>query len=135
MRWFARHSFPGPDAIRAIVVAMSDEPAPIDDEVLDRARKEIEVCQRDEHETLKVAGPDLVRLDRYERRAWSRQKRAVKELMRIKAEVKGPGHPPAGGRCHVRDASPGRIELWQNKAKMEEATNQAKRRQSNDGLR
>ena len=88
MRWFARHGFPEQDAVWIILEAMSDEPAPIDNEVLDRARKAIEACQRDEHEALKAVAPDLVRLDRYECRAWSRQKRAIQEFMMIKVEAR-----------------------------------------------
>jgi hypothetical protein len=57
-------------------------------DLLERARREIEACQRDEHDALKAAAPDLVRLDRYECRAWSRQKRAIQEFMMIKAEVR-----------------------------------------------
>lgn len=39
---------------------------------------------RDETAALEEAALDLVRLDRYERRAWSRQKRAVRSFMNIK---------------------------------------------------
>ena len=87
MRWFARHGFPEEDAIWVIFDAMSDEPAPIDNQVLDRARKEIEASQRDEHEAFKAAAPDLVSLDRYECRACSRQKRAIEEFMMVKAKT------------------------------------------------
>jgi hypothetical protein len=86
MRWFARRNFPQQDAVWIILEAMSDEPAPIDNQVLDRARKEIEACQRDEHEALKAAAPDLARLDRYECRACSRQKRAIEEFVMTKAK-------------------------------------------------
>lgn len=41
---------------------------------------------RDEFEALEAAIRDLVRLDRYERRAWSRQKRAILELAKVKLE-------------------------------------------------
>jgi hypothetical protein len=85
VRWFARRGFPEQDAVWIILEAMSGEPAQIDSELLDWARKEVEACQRDEHEALKAATPDLVRLDRYECRAWSRQKRAIQEFMMIKA--------------------------------------------------
>jgi len=88
MRWFARHGFPEQDAVWIILEAMSDEPAPIDNEALDQVRKAIEAYQRDEHEALKAAAPDLVRLDRYECRAWSRQKRAIQEFMMIKVEAR-----------------------------------------------
>ena len=39
---------------------------------------------RDAFEALEAAVRDLVRLDRYEQRAWSRQKRAILELANIK---------------------------------------------------
>ena len=51
---------------------------------LDLARKEIEKQQRDEHDALEEAIPDLIRLERYERRAWSRQQRAIREFLNIK---------------------------------------------------
>ena len=73
---------------------------------LDCARKEIESCRRDEHDGLKAAAPDLVRLDRYEHRAWSRQKRALQEFMVIKAKARGDGRIPAaeeGAVCETQD--------------------------------
>jgi hypothetical protein len=51
---------------------------------LDLARKQIEQQQRDEHEAMQEAIPDLIRLQRYERRAWSRQQRAIREFLNIK---------------------------------------------------
>jgi hypothetical protein len=55
-----------------------EEPDPLEEErALDLARKQIEQQQRDEHEALKKAIPDLIRLERYEHRAWSRQQRAI----------------------------------------------------------
>jgi hypothetical protein len=41
--------------------------------------------ERDEHDALREAMPDLNRLLRYERRAWSRRKRATREFMAVKA--------------------------------------------------
>jgi hypothetical protein len=41
-------------------------------------------AERDEHEALRKSIGDLVRLLRYERRAWSRRKRAVRAFMAIK---------------------------------------------------
>ena len=86
--WIADDCFSEGDAVCIILDAMSNEPRPIDNEVLDRARKMIEACQRDEHEALKAAAPDLVLFDRYECRAWSRQKRAIQEFMMIKAKIR-----------------------------------------------
>jgi hypothetical protein len=60
------------------------ETKPVDDQVLELARKQIEAGQRDEYEASQAAIRDLVRLDRYESRAWSRQKRAIGEFIRIK---------------------------------------------------
>jgi hypothetical protein len=89
-------AFSESDAVWMIVEVLLDEEKPLDNEMLERARKEIEACQRDEHEALKAAAPDLVRLDRYEHRAWSRLKRAIQEFMMIKAEVRS-AHPRCGG--------------------------------------
>lgn len=53
---------------------------------------------RDDYEALEAAVRDLVRLDRYERRAWSRQKRAILQLANIKLERRlrqDAGPPPA----------------------------------------
>jgi len=41
--------------------------------------------ERDEFDAMREAMPDLERLGRYERRAWSRQKRAMREFIAIKA--------------------------------------------------
>jgi hypothetical protein len=68
--------------------ALLQEPDDFDELTIERARKQIkereQIEGRDEHEALEAAIPDLTRLDRYERRAWSRQKRAIREFMRIK---------------------------------------------------
>lgn len=58
------------------------------DDEYDRACKSAEQClnqqERSDAEALEQAIPDLRRLDRYERRAWSQHKRAVREFMNIK---------------------------------------------------
>jgi hypothetical protein len=52
---------------------------------LDPANKPIEEGgERDQYQALEAAVLDLVRLDRYERRAWSRQKRAINHFINIK---------------------------------------------------
>jgi hypothetical protein len=51
---------------------------------LDVAAKVLKQQERDEYEALEEAIPDLKRLDRYERRVWSAQKRAIREFMNIK---------------------------------------------------
>jgi hypothetical protein len=43
-----------------------------------------QIEERDEFEALQEALPDLKRLDRYERRAWSQQKRAMRNFLNIK---------------------------------------------------
>jgi hypothetical protein len=40
---------------------------------------------RDEFDAMRCAMPDLDRLERYERRAWSRRKRAIRSFIEIKA--------------------------------------------------
>jgi hypothetical protein len=68
--------------------ALLQEPDDIDKQTIECARKRVEERQqiegRDEYEALEAAILDLKRLDRYERRAWSQQKRAIREFMRIK---------------------------------------------------
>ena len=51
---------------------------------LELARKLIDAQDRDEYEALEEGAADLVRLDRYEQRAWSRQKRAIRSFMNLK---------------------------------------------------
>ena len=43
---------------------------------------------RDEYEAMRQAMPDLDRLVRYERRAWSRRKRALRDFVEIKSSSK-----------------------------------------------
>ena len=88
-------AFTESDAVWIIVEVLLDEEKPLDNEILECARKEIEARQRDEHQALRTAAPDLVRLDRYECRAWSRQKRAIQEFMMIKAEARSVQRIPA----------------------------------------
>jgi len=52
--------------------------------LLEIARREIRRQQRTEYEALEEAIPDLIRLERYERRAWSRQKSAIREFLNLK---------------------------------------------------
>jgi hypothetical protein len=40
-----------------------------------------------EHEAMKAAAPDLKRLERYGRRAWSRLKRAMRDLIELKCAL------------------------------------------------
>jgi hypothetical protein len=62
-----------------------EEPDPREEQhALDLTWKQIEQQQRDEHEAMQEAIPDLIRLERYERRAWSRQQRAIREFLNIK---------------------------------------------------
>lgn len=39
-----------------------------------------------EHEVMMAAAPEMKRLERYERRAWSRLKRAMRDLVELKYE-------------------------------------------------
>ena len=60
------------------------------------ARKQIEEHQRDDHEALEEAAADLIRLDRYERRSWSRQKRAIRSFMNLMMSDIYPVATPVG---------------------------------------
>ena len=56
----------------------------VDDQILQLAEKRVKEQERNEYEALEAAILDLIRLGRYERRAWSRQKRAIRKFMEIK---------------------------------------------------
>lgn len=67
------------------IKALLEEPTEAEEErALELARKEIKRQQRNEYEALEEATPDLIRLERYDRRAWSRQKRAIQQFVLIK---------------------------------------------------
>jgi hypothetical protein len=51
----------------------------------ERAAREKLMQQRDEFDAMRLALPDLDRLERYERRAWSRQTRAIRRSIEIKS--------------------------------------------------
>jgi hypothetical protein len=51
---------------------------------LELARKLVDAQEREDYEALEEGTADLVRLDRYERRVWSRQKRAIRSFMNLK---------------------------------------------------
>ena len=77
---------PGPyELVPLGLKVLLEEPDPREERhALDLAWKQIEQQQRDEHEAMQEAIPDLIRLERYERRAWSRQQRAIREFLNIK---------------------------------------------------
>ncbi len=81
-------AFEGDDGVVPIrVKALLQESEPAEDEhprTLELARKEIARRERDEYDALEEAVPDLIRLERYERRAWSRQRRAIREFLNLK---------------------------------------------------
>jgi predicted PhzF superfamily epimerase YddE/YHI9 len=73
------------DMIVPIKLKALVEEAEVDETIRELARKRLEERERDEFEALEAAVLDLIRLGRYERRAWSRQKRSIRDFMRIKA--------------------------------------------------
>jgi hypothetical protein len=64
--------------------ALLQEPDDIDEQTRELARKRIKERDCDEYEALQAAIDDLVRLDRYQRRAWSRQKRAIRQFIALR---------------------------------------------------
>ena len=68
--------------IRLKALLQSFESTEEEGRALDLAGKQIK--ERDEFEAFEQAAIDLVRLDRYERRAWSRQKRAIHAFINLK---------------------------------------------------
>jgi hypothetical protein len=84
MAWFTGGTMSEADTLPCILDELVSESKPVDNQILELARQQIEAGQRDEHEAFQAAICDLVRLDRYESRAWSRQKRVILEFIRIK---------------------------------------------------
>jgi hypothetical protein len=76
------------DMIVPIKLKALVEEAEVDETIRELARKRLEERERDEFEALKAAVLDLIRLGRYERRAWSRQKRAIRDFMKVKVASK-----------------------------------------------
>jgi len=78
----------GDDGVVPIrVKALLEESEPSEEEhqrVLEFARTEIARRERNEYDALEEAVPDLIRLERYERRAWSRQRRAIREILNLR---------------------------------------------------
>jgi hypothetical protein len=77
----------GGDFVPLQIKLLLPEEDPTEEEerrALDLARSEIRRQQRNEYEALEEAIPDLIRMERYERRAWSRHKRAIREFVLIK---------------------------------------------------
>jgi hypothetical protein len=79
-----------PNGLRDIgdLYTILEEPDYIDEQTREQARKRIKnrelVEQRGEYEALRAAIDDLIRLDRYQRRAWSRHKRAIREFITLR---------------------------------------------------
>ncbi len=65
---------------------LDEEPEP-DQRAIELARKQVECDERNDWESFVAAVPDLVRLDRYERRAWSRYKRGIRAFMNTKLMI------------------------------------------------
>ena len=73
-----------PLRIKALLDEVNDSDLEQKDAAVGLARKLVEEQQRDKYEALEAAAADLIRLERYERRAWSRQKRAIRSFMNLK---------------------------------------------------
>jgi hypothetical protein len=73
------------DIVPVRLKALLEEPTEEEEKrALQLAREEIARQERNDHEALEEAIPDLIRLERYERRAWSRHRRAIREFGLIK---------------------------------------------------
>lgn len=67
------------------IKVLLEEPTEEEEEqALGLARKEIKRQERTDYEALEEAIPDLIRLERYDRRAWFRQQRAIQQFVLIK---------------------------------------------------
>jgi hypothetical protein len=85
------------DIVPIRIKALLQPPNSLEQEqrALDRARRHFMEQERDEYEALEEAVPDLVRLERYERRAWSRHKRAIRTFanMKLMRALNATSHP------------------------------------------
>jgi hypothetical protein len=81
-------AFEGDDGVVPIRVKALLEESELSEEehqrLLELARTEIARRERNEYDALEEAVPDLIRLERYERCAWSRQRRAIYEFVNLK---------------------------------------------------
>jgi hypothetical protein len=73
------------DMIVPIRLKARVEEEEVDETILELARQRLKERERDEFEALEAAILDLKRLGRYERRAWSRQKRALAEFLKMES--------------------------------------------------
>jgi hypothetical protein len=78
------------DMVPISLKVLLEEPDYIDDQTLELAEKQIKEQERDDCEALEAAVPDLIRSERYERRAWSRQKRAIREFIALRVDRNNP---------------------------------------------
>jgi len=75
--------------------ALLQEPDPKQErKAFELAKKQIEEGERDDYEALESAVPDLIRLERYERQAWSRQKRAIRQFIELRFYRENCGSAP-----------------------------------------
>jgi len=78
--WFEDYDEFVPIRLKAIL----EEPDPEQERIaFEVVKKQIEDQERDDYDAVEAAIPDLIRLERYERRAWSRQKRAIREFIAL----------------------------------------------------
>jgi hypothetical protein len=96
------------DLVPIALKLFMQEPDSIDEhpEFLERARKELGA--RDEHQAFVEASADLLKLDRYERRVWSQQKRAIYQFINIKLmnSYNAPKAHPSQSDTSQSDSSP-----------------------------
>lgn len=71
-----------PTAVKVLIEETSSDQ--YFDRAYELALERIAADERDDGEAIEEAALDLVRLERYERRAWSRQKRAIYEYMNLR---------------------------------------------------
>ena len=73
-----------PEHLREFLLDKEEASDQMEKEAGVRKQADERINERDEFAALEEAAPDLIRLDRYERRAWSRQKRAIRDFMNMK---------------------------------------------------
>jgi hypothetical protein len=84
----AKHCGPSDSLVPRRLLARLEEPEePVRPTARSKSKSPDDVwADRDDHEAFEAAIEDLIRLDRYEQRAWSRQKRSILRLVYIKLQ-------------------------------------------------
>ena len=90
-----------PEHLREFLLDKEEASDQMEREAGVRKQADERIDERDEFAALEEAAPDLIRLDRYERRAWSRQKRAIRDFMKYEIDARHRRSTPTASRLKL----------------------------------